>query len=253
MKIQSILYISAVVISLASCGTTDVTLPVICDEVAEGSVSALAEIEAEAGTSITLIQSLCDNEELGEVKWDIHSAEGHSHEGEEEEGFTLYSGSDFAVIETLPLSGTSDTTTITLGIPNSSRGVWDIVISFSDAEGNEAESIITPLHIENSHIPLFTLADIDGEQHWGLGTTQTLIGTVSDSNGVTSAEVLLVYEEDESVVWSAEIETNGDTFVDFTVDVEVAAELAAGEYHLELEATDSEGVSMHTGFHVEVE
>ena len=55
------------------------------------------------------------------------------------------------------------------------------------------------------------------------------------------------------MVWSAEIPAAGESAIDFSIDVVVPADAAAGEYHFEMEAVDGTGVDMHTGFHLEVE
>ena len=87
-------------------------------------------------------------------------------------------------------------------------GVWDVVVSFSDAEGNAAVDMVTPLHVENDFIPLFTLTDVNGvdpatwteEQVWSAGSTVTLTGTVQDSDGIADAEVLLIRERSMSSI-----------------------------------------------------
>ena len=66
--------------------------------------SWLESSSVEAGTTVTLHDAFCDNDGLAEIRWDLHTAEGHSqgcpeheaeeHEGEEEheEEFILWSG-----------------------------------------------------------------------------------------------------------------------------------------------------------------
>ena len=91
------------------------------------------------------------------------------------------------------------------------------------------------------------------EQVWPPGATVNVTGSVSDSDGVAEAELLLIRESDEAVVWSAEIPATGESAIDFSIDVVVPADAAEGEYHFEMEAVDGAGVDMHTGFHLEVE
>jgi hypothetical protein len=88
---------------------------------------------------------------------------------------------------------------------------------------------------------------------WEPGSTVTLTGTVEDSDGIADAEVLLIRESDESVVWSTELEVLGASIYDFSVTVEVPESANSGEYHLEMEAEDALGNAMHTGFHLEIE
>lgn len=261
MKNLTILFAIAAMTTLFSCGTTDIDPPTICTENVENGISTLDEVDADAGTTVTLLESFCDDEGLGEVRWDIHSAEGHSHEGEEEEGFVLHSGTDWSVLEIQDLSGSNDDGQISFDIPNTVRGVWDVVVSFSDAEGNAAADVVTPLHVENDFIPLFTLTNVNGvdpatwteEQVWSAGSTVTLTGTVEDSDGIADAEVLLIRESDETEIWSTELEVLGASIYEFSVTLEVPESANSGEYHLEMEAEDALGNAMHTGFHLEIE
>ena len=64
-----------------------------------------------AGATLTLNQTVCDNEALGTANWDIHSAEGHAHEGEEEEGLCFFLLWDYDFSD--ELTGTTET----LGFP----------------------------------------------------------------------------------------------------------------------------------------
>ena len=265
MKFNTIIAAFAASVVLASCGTTDTELPTICDsDNLTGLPSVLHdEIEVDAGTTVTVHDAFCDNEGLGEVRWDLHSAEGHEHEeGEEEEDeFVLASGTDWEVLETRTVEGTKSEEQLTFDVPLTSRGIWDLVVSVVDAEGNAAADVITTVHVENDHLPEFSLTSVagvdpstwEGEQIWAPGSTVNLTGSVSDSDGVAEAEVLLIRESDEGVVWSAELATSGETNLEFSVDVLVPADAAEGEYHLEMEAADATGVEMHTGFHLEVE
>lgn len=253
-------FVSAIFI-LSSCGTTDTEPPTICTELT-GTPSVLDdEIEAEAGTTVTVNDAFCDDTELGEVRWDLHSAEGHEHEGEEEEGFVLNSNTDWAVLETQVLYGTSAGGSFTFDVPLTARGVWDLVVSIVDAEGNAAADIVGEVHVENDHIPEFTLQSVDGvdpatwegEPVWTPGSTVNVVGAVSDSDGMEIAQLLLIRESDETVIWSEYVDSVGETVVNFSKDVVVPADAETGEYHFEMEATDLTGVEMHTGFHVEVE
>lgn len=263
MKINNIIAASAAGLALVSCGTTDTELPTICDsDNLTGLPSVLNdEIEVEAGTTVTVHDAFCDNEGLGEVRWDLHSAEGHEHEEGEEEEFTLFSGGDWEELEVRSLEGTKSEESFTFNVPLTSRGIWDLVVSVVDAEGNAAPDVITTVHIENDHLPAFHVFSVDGvnpalwegEPVWAPGSAVSVMGAVTDSDGIASAEVLLIRESDEATIWSADLGAAGDTAVQFSVEVAVPADAAAGEYHFEMEATDGAGVDMHTGFHVEVE
>lgn len=274
MKINMYFAAFAATAALASCGTTDTDPPTVCDsDNLTGLPSILAgELEVEAGTTVTLHDAFCDNDGLAEIRWDLHTAEGHAHdeehEGEEHEGeeheeeFILWSGSDWEKLETRAVEGTKSEEQFTFDVPLTSRGLWDVVVSMVDAEGNAADDILLVVHVENDHLPLFQLSTVGGvdpaewegeEQVWAPGATVNVTGSVSDSDGVAEAELLLIRESDEAVVWSAEIPAAGEGAIEFSIDVVVPADAAAGEYHFEMEAVDGAGVDMHTGFHLEVE
>jgi hypothetical protein len=257
-----IMALACVAIIFTSCGKTDTEFPTVCTE-AGSETSVLAdEIEAIAGTTVTITDVFCDNEELSEVRWDIHNAADHSHEeGESEEGFVLHSGTEWEKLETTSLTGTSSTVSITLDIPLTSRGVWDVVVSLVDEAGNAGTDVVTQMHIENEHLPEFTLSAVNGvdpatwtgEPEWSAGASVTLSGMVKDEDGVAAAVISVVHEADETTVWELSLEPNGVTELEFIVDALIPADAEAGEYHLEMTATDGAGNAMETGFHVEVE
>jgi hypothetical protein len=254
--------VAFVAILFTSCGKTDTELPTVCTETGSETSVLADEIEANAGESVTITDVFCDNEELSEVRWDIHNAADHAHEeGESDEGFVLHSGTDWEVLETTSLTGTSNTSSITLDIPLSARGVWDVVVSLVDEAGNAGPDVVTQMHIENEHLPEFTLSEVDGvdpatwtgEPEWSAGAVVTLSGAVADSDGVSEASISVVRESDETVVWAIDLTPDNATEFAFSAEASIPADAEAGDYHLEMTATDAAGNSMETGFHVEVE
>lgn len=252
---------TAVAFMLSSCQETDLEAPTVCtDPTASNSVLA-NEIEALAGSTVTIEDVFCDNADLSEVRWDVHNAADHAHEaGDESEGLILHSGEEWEVLEIQSLSGTSASQALSVAIPLSARGVWDVVVSLVDAEGNAATDAITQLHIENEFIPAFSIAQVDGvdpaewdgEPVWNAGATIGITGSVSDSDGLATASLALVEESSETVLWEVELGAQGLSEFAFSVDVLVPAD-AAGECHFEMQAEDALGNVMETGFHVEVE
>tara|TARA_Y100000589_G_scaffold307180_1_gene322590 strand:+ start:394 stop:1122 length:729 start_codon:yes stop_codon:yes gene_type:complete len=240
-----------------SCGTTDSDAPTFCSEA--GDVAIVDEVEAMAASTLTLNQTVCDNEALGTANWDLHSAEGHAHEGEEEEGFVLFSG-DWDYDFSDGLTGTSETSGISTDIPNDVRGVWDIVISLVDAEGNIAADVVTPLHIENDFIPEYQLTTVTGldlstggEPIWAPGSTITIEGTLTDSDGIEHWGYHLENEDTEVEIAEDEGDGAGNTEVSFTWTIDIPSDATPGEYHFHMHADDMLDNSMETGFHVEIE
>lgn len=247
---------------LTSCQTTDIEPPTLCTP--EGTPSSVIanEIEALAGTDLVLVERVCDNQELSEVRWDIHNAADHAHEaGEAEEGFVLHSGMEWEVLETVSVSGTESDISFTLSLPLSARGVWDVVFSMVDAEGNVAEDRVTQMHLENDHLPEFELESVDGvnpsswqgEPTWNAGGTVAIQGSCFDSDGLAAVSLELIEEATELVLWERSWTFLGENTMFFDELVEVPADTPAGECHFEMKASDSLGNQMETGFHVEVE
>lgn len=259
---NTIMASACVAIVFASCGKTDNELPTVCTEVGSETSVLADEIEAIAGTTVTITDVFCDNEELSQVRWDIHNAADHSHaEGEADEGFVFHSGKEWELLETNSLTGTSITSSITFDIPLTARGVWDVVVSLVDEAGNAGTDVVTQMHIENDHLPEFTLSAVDGvdpatwtgEPEWSAGAVVVLEGTVVDSDGVAEASISFVRESDEFVIWELNLTPDNAVEFAFNAEASIPGDAEEGEYHLEMIATDAAGNAMETGFHVEVE
>ena len=247
-------------IALASCQGTDTEAPTVCTGLGAQNSVTTAEIEAMAGDHIDLEDVFCDNEGLSQVRYDIHNGEGHAHEasGQEEHdhGLVLHSGTEWSVYELFDVTGTEATTDLHVEVPNTARGVWHFIADVVDEAGN-VSTYLTDIHVENSYIPEFTITAVDGvdpnswqgEPTWSAESSVLVSGSVTHEEGIASAELSLVDEVTELPVWGPVALTQFDAF---TATIQVPA-YTSGDLHFEMKATSNNGVSMETGFHVEVD
>lgn len=128
------------VLTIFSCKpeeVQDVERPVI-NSVMVNSVQQETH-ELTAGNSFVVQVGLTDNEDLSQLKINVHSADdGHGHvdlpgyEGLENVGLWSYS-------RVFNLSGTASSPTSTIAIPDTITGVWHIEIMAIDKAGNESD------------------------------------------------------------------------------------------------------------------
>jgi hypothetical protein len=257
----TVLNLAAAALLLASCQTTDLDPPTLCTPENTATSVLAEEIEAHAGSTLILNERLCDNEGLSEVRWDIHNAADHAHEaGEEEEGFVLHSGTSWEVLEIVSASGIEADVSLEVELPLTVRGVWDIVVSIVDAEGNVSTDHVTQLHLENDHLPAFSLVSVNGEDPnswegepaWSPGSEVTLQGDVIDADGLNAVTIQLVQESSEVKLWEVSWSAVGADVLTFDETFTLPSE-ALGECHVEMRATDALGNEVETGFHVEIE
>lgn len=236
---------------LFGCQEADLTPPSIA-LVANGSL-APGEAEVWAGTPLNVTIELTDNEELGSVRIDLHDAAGHSHDGEEAE-LILFSGAeDWALLETSNLAGTQRLLTKSYDIPGHIRGMWDLVVDLTDAEGNEAETAYLQVHVENDSIPLFVVP-YTTEPVWSAGSSVALAGDLTDADGLLSG-VARLRDHDGTLITEQNIPlSEGDLAADLSlVSFNIPTDAGGEELEVELEATDLAGQTCLTSFHVEIE
>ena len=128
------------VLTIFSCKpeeVQDVERPVI-NNVMVNSVQQETH-ELTAGNSFVVQVGLTDNEDLSQLKMNVHSADdGHGHvdlpgyEGLENVGLWSYS-------RVFNLSGTTSSPTSTIAIPDTITGVWHVEIMAIDKAGNESD------------------------------------------------------------------------------------------------------------------
>lgn len=202
-----------VIAALSSCKKdSDTTAPTISTITVNGVSNS--EHSLNSGGSFTLRVIVNDNEELNQLKIDIHNAEdGHMHEltggGNR--------GNDWEVFEIVSLSGKSMEVTRTYAIPADQQGAWHLSLKAIDKEGNEAPEVIIDLDITSAFIPQFNLGPTtpemndEGEIEVEVGTLVTLGGSLTDSDGLVALSAKLVPEDDEdgTPLWSSDYDLAG--------------------------------------------
>jgi hypothetical protein len=252
---KAFLLLSVVAVLVACKKEEDTTRPVI-NTVKVNGVEA-NEHDVNAGTQITVEVTTSDNEELNQLKVEIHSADdGHAHEGgsgsaTEEPNVGVWS--DSRIID---LSGTSKVSNVVFDIPNSVKGHWHIEVALIDDQGNEATEYVTTLHVSNGFLPVLSITSdptvVNDEIAVALGGQITLNGTVDDTDGIASIHVELKDEATGTIVWEYEVPGVSGTSLTL-VPIVVGPLTQAGDYHLHLHATDNASFESEWSAHVHVE
>jgi hypothetical protein len=239
---KKIFGIILVIAALVSCKKdSDTTPPTISTVAINGIIDS--EHSLSSGGSFALSIVVSDNEELNQLKIDIHSAEdGHSHEltggGNR--------GNDWEVFEIVNLSGKTMEITRNFTIPADQQGEWHLILKAIDKEGNEAQEILVVLDITSAFIPQFSLGSSnpemndEGEIEVSVGTQVTLGGSLSDSDGLIALSARLVPEGDEdgTPLWSSNYDLAGATNWDLSNVSFIVPETSGHHFVLILEARD---------------
>lgn len=133
---------------LLSCGTkvdpSDKTKPTL--EIVSTTPAFKVEgdeklIELKKGESFTTKLKIMDNSELKELKFDIHSAEGHTHARME--------GSKWATSKVVNIAGKEQTLSESFTVPADAEvGEYHCAMSILDANGNESIEYVLALDVK---------------------------------------------------------------------------------------------------------
>jgi hypothetical protein len=135
-----------IVLAFASCRKADKTIPVISNVKINGVPSIDASITA--GTIVTIQFDVSDNEELNQVKVNIHAADdGHVHPGMEPSD-TIPNIGIWETTNVFDLVGTSDSRELGYFVPDTVSGSWHAEIQLIDMSGNQAEEVVVILEVE---------------------------------------------------------------------------------------------------------
>lgn len=212
------------------------------------------EHELQAGQLMQVSLKLTDNEELNQVKLNIHAADdGHTHGDDtgEDTGPNTGVWSDTRVLN---LEGAEYTGSVNFNIPAEVAGHWHLEVMLIDEEGNEAEEYVTTLHVENDDLPVLEVttvpAPVDGEISLAPGSSLSVEATASDEEGISEIHIEVL---DDGDVLVEEAEFDGLLATSFTAGPHTFTFPSAGEFHLHVKAVDAGGLVVEKELHIHVE
>lgn len=205
------------------------------------------DIVVTSGSTMHFDAQLSDNEELRELKVDIHDMfDGHDH------GKVSNKWSEVRII---PLSGKTQTVHEDFSVPSGlAAGPYHVILRVLDAEGNESEFMELEFDMSNGSEPTFSVLqpDFSTEVHVNKGDSLLIEGTVNDDIDLDEVELTIKEEHDDHhhhkkgeeylVEIKQELPGANDQSFDlsnFKIGIPAAAETA--HYKLEIKAKDNEG------------
>lgn len=200
------------------------------------------EAEITSGTHLQIEIAATDNEDLKQVKIDIHDAfDGHEH------GKT---NADWTYVNIISVSGKAQSVIDSPFVPvDATAGMYHAVFRVLDANGNEGDFIERELIVVNGSQPIITLNQpaTGAGVAYALGDVLQLEGSVEDPDGLHEVHIMLRHIEGEHhhhIVNEIEIDLDGihPTSYDLgqhSIQIPIGEE--AGEYELFIVAFDEDG------------
>jgi hypothetical protein len=181
--VNQILIISIFVFTISSCkDEKDKTAPVI------KSVSEpLQNDTLFTGDELHVDASITDNEELSQLKIDIHSADdGHTHGKTDASAF-------WETVRIVTLSGTSSSIHEDIAIPgDAAAGKYHVILTAVDKAGNQSEFVERDIHIRNSTdliAPEIVISSPVENATLSTGSPLTVSGTLTDNVALRKVEI----------------------------------------------------------------
>jgi hypothetical protein len=232
---------------LASAGVVgcqsdvDTTLPEITQVIVDGLESETHSIQAGESMQISLMVS--DNENLKQVKVNVHAADdGHGHGSgsgvvlQPNVGTWNYS----SIIE---LTGQSATANLSLSVPADIIGSWHLEIMAIDESGNEAIEKVVTLSVNNDELPVIQVTTSPAAFDNVISVSASnpvlsLDATVVDASGIDSLYILAATEGGVEVFTQSFDASDVLEFNTGTIEITFPG---VGLYDIELRALDVNG------------
>lgn len=185
------------------------------------------------GNELHVEASISDNEELSQLKIDIHAAEdGHNHGKVDASAY-------WETVVIIDLSGASTSIHEHIDIPtDAASGTYHVILTAVDKAGNQSEIVERDIFIQNAGdqvSPIVTITSPSQNDTISLSTGINVSAILTDNIGLEDADLLLL--SGSTVVFEAEIALSGTEFnLNQTIPTST---LAAGTYTLELVVRDA--------------
>lgn len=241
MKFLVPVVIAALAVSCRSEEPVDTDPPVLESIVINNEQE---QVVVPSGTDLDIHISARDNEDLKQVKIDIHDAfDGHTH------GKV---NSDWTYVQILEASGTFDELEDHPSIPtDATAGLYHAVFRVLDQNGNEGEFVERELIIENGSQPVISLVspELSASPSFRVSESIELDGTITDAEGIEEVHILLRQEEDHDhfhIIDEMELDlsANPPGSLDMQqsgLQLQIPSDAETGIYELVILAFDIEG------------
>ncbi|MFN3917779.1 MAG: DUF4625 domain-containing protein [Flavobacteriales bacterium] len=232
---KKIIFYTLLALAISSCKKKEVDneQPVI--------TSASGDATVQVGTKLNLTATITDNKELKQLKIDIHDLfDGHGHR----------SFSPFSIVQIFTISGSSYSFNGQIDIPvNAATGPYHAVFYALDESGNQSkfrEHDFTIVNPGEQPIISITSPDFSTSVSFSVGTSFSVIGSITDNTGLEKIEVLFekanspgapIYDVDFNVVGV----TSWDFQTDGNVSIQIPIGASTGNYNLIVKVKDIDG------------
>jgi len=185
------------------------------------------------GAELHVEASISDNEELSQLKIDVHAAEdGHNHGKVDGSAY-------WETIVLVDLSGASTSVHEHIDIPaDAASGKYHVILSAVDKAGNQSEIVERDIYIQNSGdqiAPIVTITSPTPNESISLSAGINVSAILTDNIALEDADLRLLLGS--AVVFETEITLSG---TEFNLNQNIPTNtLAAGTYTLELIVRDA--------------
>lgn len=220
---------------LASCETEQVDTE--APQLTQVLINGFEELQTvQSGSVLQMDMSATDNENVSQIKIDIHEAfDGHDHGKRQMSSWTYVK-----ILNTNgPVVNVTDAPTIPQEVAS---GPYHAVFRVLDDNGNEGPFIEREIVIENGSQPIIQVTSPTENSTFSLGQTISLTGDVNDADGIAEVHVVLLHKEGDHAHVVDEVEeelTSNPTSFDLSsLSVTIPSGEEAGEYELLIKAVD---------------